>query len=88
MILEIILFENKNYLRKKSNKKIKIKCFQGSKRKEMAKRAAPTWTSSAKKDAEDQLYLFNSLTRQKVTLEYAEKINLWIAARCGLLDHP
>lgn len=29
------------------------------------KRAAPTWTSSANKDAEDQLYLFNSLTRQK-----------------------
>lgn len=32
------------------------------------KRAAPTWISSAKPDTNDQIYLFNSLTRQKVIL--------------------
>lgn len=33
------------------------------------KRAAPTWESSAKKEA-DQLYLYNSFTRQKVWLKF------------------
>jgi hypothetical protein len=30
------------------------------------KRANPIWTSSAKPETEDQLYLYNSFTRQKV----------------------
>jgi hypothetical protein len=36
------------------------------------KRAAPTWESSAKKEA-DQLYLYNSFTRQKVWLKFLFK---------------
>ena len=30
------------------------------------KRANPTWTSSAKPEAEEKLYMYNSFTKQKV----------------------
>ncbi len=40
------------------------------------KRANPTWTSSAKPEAEDKLYMYNSFTKQKVHLFIVKKCKI------------